>query len=782
MSRSVTFNGITRYRPGAISRVNADALNQIGVSSSGVLGLVGEASGGAPGSESGLVSLSDPARAVELFRSGPLVDAIKLAFQSSGDPLIPGGAAEVLVYKTNESTQSSVQLPSLGVSVVSTAVTGGASTSTDVDVAATLVAGAHVGRWAEIAITALPGSPTFLRRITANTTGQITVSPALPAAPAAADTVEILASQIVVHSRDYGLHTTGVSVTVDYDSTDESYQVISSFEGVEQISPTLGGQDRNYLHVVYRGGSVAASTAVVAGSTDSSISVTPGSLVNAAHANQTMILTDSSGNLKAISRITTNTTGTITLATALSEAPVAGDLVEIRAVTDAVGQFSGAAGVATSFSTTITGVTGDDLSISISEEMTLRELAAAINANPSYVATVPGNINPDTSLASGFDFGASTSTNLQTSFSGTVSKVGFRQDLTEIVRWINEEAQYITAVRASGDALDGGDGITVDYPDTTGDPLPWMFQLYGGTRGVSTNSDFQAGLDAMRLRVVDEVVPLIDQDLVNEGNGSTATWASVSQQLLDHVIEARGVLGKPRGAWIGFRGTKSEYIAAANSLNDMDIHIVSQSPTVVSSTGSLVRKGPREFAVMGASMRLGVPEVGEPLTNKFIRTSSLSQDSSWDPSDPTDAADLIRAGCMFAETVAGQGTKWVRDLTTWVRDDNLAYSEGSVRDVVRYVEYQLRTIIESRFTGRKASPATIASVKDTVVSLLEVLRSENIIVDSTDPATNRTIRAYHNLKVFSVGDVIRINVGIFPVPGINFELIDLYLSLPTQSA
>src|SRR5690606_17582074 len=140
--------------------------------------------------------------------------------------------------------------------------------------------------------------------------------------------------------------------------------------------------------------------------------------------------------------------GTITLATALSEAPVAGDLVEIRAVTDAVGQFSGAAGVATSFSTTITGVTGDDLSISISEEMTLRELAAAINANPSYVATVPGNINPDTSLASGFDFGASTSTNLQTSFSGTVSKVGFRQDLTEIVRWINEEAQYITAVRA----------------------------------------------------------------------------------------------------------------------------------------------------------------------------------------------------------------------------------------------------------------------------------------------------------------------------------------------
>ena len=782
MARSVTFNGITRFRPGAISRVNAEALNQIGVTAGGVLGLIGEADGGLPGSVSGLVSLRDPSRATDLFRSGPLVDAIKLAFQSSGDPLVPGGAAEVVVYKTNASTQSSTSLPSLvaGTDLVTTTVS--TATSTVLTVAATLTASALVGRWVKVAIAALPGAPTFLRRITANSTNTITVSPALPQAPAAADTVKVHSDLITLTSRDYGAHTATIDANLDYNPVDESYQMTINFEDEQQISPTLGGQLRNYLHVVYRGGPLADNSLVVSSSTTSIIQVTPASLVALALANMTFVLKDASGNLKAISKITTNTTGSITLATPLSDIPVVGDIVEVYGVTVATGTITGANGLATAFTTTLTGVSGDNLNIAITPTMTVNQLKNAINANPNYLATVPSQINGDVELASQFDFGATTAINMQTSYSGTTATTGFRQDLKEIVAWINANAVYLTAARATTAATDGGDGNTVDYPDTTGDPLPWSFLLSGGTRGISSNSTFQAGFDAMLLRVVDEVVPLIDQDLTNEGNSSTATWTAVSAQLVDHVAAARGAAGLERGGWIGFRGTKSQYITACNNINDQDIACLSQYPTVVSATGDLVEKGPREMAVMGASMRLGVPEVGEPLTNKFLRVSSIRQDASWNPSDVTDSGDLIQNGAMFAETVVGTGTRWVRDLTTWVKDDNLAYSEGSVRDVVRFVVYGLRTLIQNRFTGRKATPATIASIKDAVASLLETYRSQNIIVDSTDPATGATIRAYHNLKVFSNGDIVSINVGIFPVPGINFELIDLFLALATQSA
>jgi hypothetical protein len=788
MARSVTFNGITRFRPGGITRINAENLNQIGVTAGGVLGLIGEADGGAPGSESGLIALRDPSLASSLFRDGPLVDAIRLAFQSSADPRVPGGAAQVVVYKTNASTKSKVHLPSLNVNLFTTTASAGATT-TVIPVAATLVASALIDRWVQVEILALPGTPTFLRRITANAggagTSSITVTPALPAAPAAADPVLIRSTLIEVESRDYGQHTSDIAVNVDYNPTDESYQVTVDFEEEQQISPTLGGQLRNYLHVVYRGGSSAATTTVVAGSTTSVINVTPASLVAAAHNGQTFVLRDSGGNLKAISKILSNTANDITLDVALSAAPSltpAPDTVEILSVTSATGTFNGSNGVATQFVTSITGVVGDNLAITIPTGLTLRQLAGLINANTNYLATIPPQINGDIELATAFDFGASTVTSMQTSFSGTVATSGFRQNIKEIVYWMNNSAEYVIASRYTVDVLDGGDTNVVDYPATTGDPLPFLFQLYGGARGISSNTDFQNGFDTMLLRVVDQVIPLIDQDLDNEGYSSTATWASVSAQLVDHVSAARGAAGLERGGWIGFRGTKRETIVAANGINDADVALVAQYPTVVGISGSLVAKGPREFAVMGASMRLGAIEIGEPLTNKYLRVSAVTQDASWDPASVTDSGDLIQNGVMFAETIPGLGTKWVRDMTTWVRDDNLAYSEGSVRDVVRYVAYNLRKTVDTRFTGRKATPATIASVKDTVSTLLETFRQQNIIVDSTDPATGQTIRAYYGLKVFSDGDILRLNVGIFPVPGINFELIDIFLSLPTQSA
>ena len=111
MARFVTFNGITRFKPGGITKINAEALNQVLPSDNSIVALVGEADGGAPGATSGLITHFDPSRARKEFRSGPLVDAIRLAFQSSNDQDVPGGASRVLIYKTNASTQASTSVP-----------------------------------------------------------------------------------------------------------------------------------------------------------------------------------------------------------------------------------------------------------------------------------------------------------------------------------------------------------------------------------------------------------------------------------------------------------------------------------------------------------------------------------------------------------------------------------------------------------------------------------------------------------------------------------------------
>ena len=117
-----------------------------------------------------------------------------------------------------------------------------------------------------------------------------------------------------------------------------------------------------------------------------------------------------------------------------------------------------------------------------------------------------------------------------------------------------------------------------------------------------------------------------------------------------------------------------------------------------------------------------------------------------------------------------------------MQDDNLAFYEGSVRDAVRFISYGIRTYLEDRFTGLKASPADATAIKDAAAQYLEVARSDNIIVDSTDLASGQVIRAYHNLRVTISGDIARIFVEIFPAVGVNFQLTELYLQLPTQSA
>jgi hypothetical protein len=561
-----------------------------------------------------------------------------------------------------------------------------------------------------------------------------------------------------------------------------------SFEGDSQTSESLGGQ--NYLQLVYLGGTnaVAQDTILTPGTvTTTSFDLTTGSLTPAAHANATVVVTNpATGNSERV-KISTNGAATITLAapglsadfvTELQAATASTVTVDILTVTNALATITGASGVATAFTTTITGVTGDNLNIAITSSMTLQQLVNTINANPSYSAVVPSKVNAQTTLAKNFDFGSSTAINIQRSVE--LSTLGFKQDLYNLVNWFNTNSIYATATRYTGSSNDGGmlprSASTVDTLFTE------PFTLVGGTRGVSTNSNWQSAFDEMLTRQVNYVVPLIDEDLTNEGHGSTATWDSVAAQLVSHVTTARGAAGLERGGFIGFTGTKTELIEAANDLNDADVQLVGQSPTVLNASGTLEEMSPRMFAVMAASMRAGVQEVGEPLTYKYVKVAALTQDSTWNPSDLTDSADLILNGVLFAETIPGQGTRWVRDLTTWVKDDNLAYTEGSVRDIVRYVAYNLRTTLVDRFTGKKAKPATIAAVKDAAVALLEQFRKDGVIVDSTDPVTGQTVRAYTNLKVYTTGDVLTLKVQIFPVPGINFQLSEIFLQMPSQSA
>ena len=115
MAINISFNGATIYKPGAYSKTSIDLGGGFPLSPTGLVAIFGEADAGMPGADE--VSIANnvfsPEQLPQIkakYRSGPIVDACNFLFAPGADGAIPGGAQAVYVYKTNASTQASMNL------------------------------------------------------------------------------------------------------------------------------------------------------------------------------------------------------------------------------------------------------------------------------------------------------------------------------------------------------------------------------------------------------------------------------------------------------------------------------------------------------------------------------------------------------------------------------------------------------------------------------------------------------------------------------------------------
>ncbi len=108
MSIEINFNGASISKPGAYSRTNVNLAGGFPLSPAGVVGIVGEAAAGAPGTVDDIRvnaytsdQLSD---IIAKYKSGPIVDSARILFNPSADNRIANGANQIFIYKTNAST------------------------------------------------------------------------------------------------------------------------------------------------------------------------------------------------------------------------------------------------------------------------------------------------------------------------------------------------------------------------------------------------------------------------------------------------------------------------------------------------------------------------------------------------------------------------------------------------------------------------------------------------------------------------------------------------------
>jgi len=115
MAININFNGLTIRKPGSYSRTSVNLTGGFPIAATGLVGIIGEADTGIPGSaddiRSNFYSPEQFTEVIEKYKSGAIVDAFRLLIQPSNDDRIVNGAQRIFIYKTNESLQASGSLP-----------------------------------------------------------------------------------------------------------------------------------------------------------------------------------------------------------------------------------------------------------------------------------------------------------------------------------------------------------------------------------------------------------------------------------------------------------------------------------------------------------------------------------------------------------------------------------------------------------------------------------------------------------------------------------------------
>lgn len=283
--------------------------------------------------------------------------------------------------------------------------------------------------------------------------------------------------------------------------------------------------------------------------------------------------------------------------------------------------------------------------------------------------------------------------------------------------------------------------------------------LQGGSEGIATFADYQVALNLLKRIRVNSVVPL---------TGDPAVHAAVRA----HCDFMAGVGRSERDMFVGFSAldddgaptneipTKTEAKSQIVDLNTRHARGFAQQITRFDTFGNRIDFLPWFQACVAAGMQAGAPFVGTSLTFKYGNVLDVAQDTSWNPVD--DAEELIQSGLCFMERVDGRGQRFVRNVTTWLKSNNLAFIEGSVNQAVNFASYEFRTGMEIA-VGQPGFAGTLTAAKTTALAKLDGL------------VARRAITNYRGLQFDLSADVLDVTAEIAPIIPINFVKTTLHL-------
>lgn len=766
MPTSIFFNGRLISVPGSYSEVDASGMEQVGLAAAGIVAVLGTGEGGIPVSSletvSDIIRVTNPEQGRSIFRSGDLREVMDMLFAPSKDPSIQGGAVEVIAMKVNPATQSTATLPNgTGDAMTVTSRDYGAFTSQlnisiatgtskgklitiifeDVTEAEDNVGGDHIftlkyvnpgNGWTTMTGQVLTGGIIQCAATRTGLTGKdgdITDSAGDHTVTVVSGSAGDIGQQITI----FGLSATDVaqSETLTLNGTTP---VVGTkvFKTASVWGARIAGTTAGSVTVTETG---VSTIMTLASGTNPSKGLYVGQCMYGAGV-ATIVAGGASTKYVILSGLSATGAAQLEKLQLNGTTPVVGTAVwsEITSIVEG--------DVAAATSVTVSGVAAQ---AQASVQTTIQKVADYFNSR--YIATVGGFVFTLVTALTKFD---PENLDVQTSPVSVLSPAepGFHADLWACINWINTNSVYLEAAAATG-AKDGA-------PSNTAAPV----FLSGGTEGTTLSSHWQAALNWLKQVFANTVVVLSPDPAVHAMlDAHCAYMCGIGR------MERDGVAGAMNAGMTDVP-TKTEYKSQVVDINSRHIRLVGQAIERYNTVGERQEFTPPFLAAVVAGMQAGA-EIGLPLTHKFANVLSIRSHNTWSPVD--DSEEMIQGGCCFLENVEGVGRRVVRNVTTYLVDDNIAYSEASVNEAANIATYNFRTNMEFA-VGKKGFSGTINAGKAVAIGTLGLLVDETILV------------AYRSLDIQLTVDVLDVSVEIAPVIGINFVRNRIHLVTIRQSA
>lgn len=722
MSQRIVLPWLNTNIPGAY--VNTQVIsNASGLASSGVVLIMGEA---AQGPSYQITTLANnffgPASANQvrsIYGSGPIVDAYQALCAASNDPDISGAPNAIYILKTNQGAQASAIVPAhSGNYGTMTALNWGVAgnqtnftvTSLDAEVAP-MVTGGDIP-----SLSALnPGGTSFTIRLDGGAINVVTLPAGTYTSGAqVAAALSGLPGGITASGNGTGSAAT-ITLTVSPDVAAYSKGWGKSFELIDSTP-----------------GDLAALGLVAGMSVSSQEPAVEVQIVNSpANVNETI-------NIAPIIALMVGyegTNGTMTIN-------------------------------GTTLSTTVTGGSGANLSIPLSQYTTVGQLAAFINSQPGYSASAApaANSQPPSSL-------------------DQVSAIGICSTADV------EPGRVKNSVYAFDQAVNVSTAVSFTQTATAGLPDPGILTyLANGARGATLASDIVNAIVQMASIQVNIIVPLFSQDAskdITAGNtdpGSTYTISAINELLKSHCIQfSTPTLKRNRMAICSINDTYANCKAQAQHLANYRITVTFQQVTQVNSQGVNTLFLPW----YGACLAAGMQTAGfyKSICNHLTNAISFQDPTGYSSGDPDDVSDALSAGLEpLALISGGPGSTsvfpgWVSDQTSYGLDTNFVYNSIQAVYLSDILSLDLGQYLQSNVVGKSVADLSAGAILSSLQQRFDYYKKLKMTTTSSDAPLG-----YKNASVQLSAPSVFVNVEAKLTTSIYFVGVQLALSAVQQSA